>query len=172
MQQPALPAFRVPFFRALAHTEGIDFRLLYADSEVPTVDADGFLAEFREIKQLPGNLMWDGAHLAAMKAKPADVHILSWNTRYLSLVPAIWRAKRSGGGVICWGHGYSKNESPIRAWIRLQTAKMADAIILYSNSVAESYVKKGLPEDRVFVALNSLDPAPIQRFRSRCRRHP
>ena len=165
MQQPALPAFRVPFFRALAGREGIDFRLLYADSEVPTVPADGFVAELRVIREFPGRLFWDAAHLAHLKTGSWDVHILTWNTRYLSLIPAIRRGKRAGAGMICWGHGYSKSESPVRAWLRFKTAQMADAVVLYSRSVAQSYIERGIPAEKVFVALNSLDPAPIQAAR-------
>ena len=165
MQQPALPAFRVPFFRALAARDGIDFHLLYADSEVPTVLADGFVAEHRVIREFPGGLFWDAAHLAELRTGSWNVHILTWNTRYLSLIPAIRRGKRSGAGMICWGHGYSKSEGPVRSWLRFKTAQMADAIVLYSKSVAESYIERGIPAEKVFVALNSLDPKPIQAAR-------
>lgn len=167
MQQPALPAFRVPFFRALAAKEGIDFRLLYADGEMPTVEADRFDAEHRVIRHLPGGLFWDGEHLKRMRRGDWDVHILTWNTRYLSLVPTIRLAKKRKAGVICWGHGYSKNEGPLRDRLRFETAKMSDAIVLYSRSVAASYIERGLPEEKVFVALNSLDPAPIQAAREK-----
>jgi glycosyltransferase involved in cell wall biosynthesis len=165
MQQPALPAFRVPFFRALAATEGIDFHLLYADGEVPTVPADGFSVECRVIRDLPGGLFWDGTHLAKLKTGSWDVHILTWNTRYLSLIPTIRRGKKAKAGMICWGHGYSKNESRLRQWLRFKTAQMSDAIVLYSESVAESYIERGIPSEKVFLALNSLDPGPIQAAR-------
>lgn len=171
MQQPALPAFRVPFFRTLASKEGIDFRLLYADGDVPTVPPEGFVAERRVLKRWMGRVIWDRAHLKRIRhvdeADAWDVHILTWNTRYLSLIPAIRRAKRCKAGVICWGHGYSKSEGPVRSWVRFKTAQMADAIVLYSRSVAESYIERGIPREKVFVALNSLDPRPIQEARQR-----
>ncbi|RNC80346.1 MAG: glycosyltransferase family 1 protein [Phycisphaera sp.] len=171
MQQPALPAFRVPFFRALASRRGIDFCLLYADGDVPTVPPDGFVAVCRPLKRWMGRVIWDSAHLKRIRPVEErdawDVHILTWNTRYMSLIPAIRRAKRCRSGVICWGHGYSKSEGAMRSWFRFKTARMADAIVLYSRSVAESYIERGIPAERVFVALNSLDPRPIQEAREK-----
>lgn len=166
MQQPALPAFRVPFFKALAAKSDIDFLLLYADGDVPTVPADGFDAECRVIGGVANRLFWDSAHLKRLKEGNWDVHILTWNTRYLSLIPTIRRGKKAGAGMICWGHGYSKSEGRFRSWLRFKTAQMADAIVLYSVSVAESYVKRGIPREKIFVALNSLDPRPIQEART------
>jgi glycosyltransferase involved in cell wall biosynthesis len=44
---------------------------------------------------------------------------------------------------------------------------MADAIVLYSRTVADDYIRRGMPKEKVFVALNSLNPAPMQDARAR-----
>lgn len=165
MQQPALPAFRVPFFRALAAKPGLSFKLTYATEDVPNVPADGFDAEIRTVSRLPGGLSWDGAYLDLLTPGRWDVQVMTWNTRHLSLVPAIRRSRKLGNGVVVWGHGYSKNEGALRKWLRFKTGQMADAVVFYSRVVAEDYISRGMPREKVFVALNSLDPGPMQAAR-------
>ncbi|MEM8756852.1 MAG: glycosyltransferase family 4 protein [Planctomycetota bacterium] len=165
MQQAAMPAFRVPYYRSLAQRPGIDLTVLYGTMDLPNVDADGFKAEHRLVKKLPGGFMWDGEHLKRIQKGRWDALSMAWNTRYLSLFLGIRKAKKLGMGVVVWGHGYSKNEGAFRSWLRFKAAQMADAIVLYSESVAADYIKRGMPKEKVFVALNSLDPTPIQAAR-------
>lgn len=167
MQQAAMPAFRVPFYRSLADRGTIDLTVLYGTIDLPNVQPEGFKAEHRLVKRLPGGLFWDAAHLARLKPGAWDALSMAWNTRYLSLFPGIRRARSLGMGVVLWGHGYSKNEGPVRARLRTRAGAMADAIVLYSESVAAGYIKRGMPKDKVFVALNSLDPTPIQAARTK-----
>jgi glycosyltransferase involved in cell wall biosynthesis len=167
MQQAAMPAFRVPFYRSLANRGTIDLTVLYGTIDLPNVQPEGFKAEHRLVRHLPGGLVWDGAHMARLKPGVWDALSMAWNTRYLSLIPGIRRARALGMGVVLWGHGYSKREGPLRAWLRTRAGDMADAVVLYSESVAADYIERGMPRDKVFVALNSLDPTPIQAARER-----
>ena len=162
MQQAAMPAFRVPYYRSLANRPGIDLTVLYGTIDLPNVEPEGFKAEHRIVRRLPGGLFWDGEHLKRLRPGAWDALSLSWNTRYVSLFAALRRARKLGMGTVVWGHGYSKSEGPLRAWLRFKAGQMADAVVLYSESVAADYVRRGMPKEKVFVALNSLDPAPIQ----------
>ncbi|MGP1273177.1 MAG: glycosyltransferase family 4 protein [Phycisphaerales bacterium] len=172
MQQAAMPAFRVPYYRSLANRPGIDLTVLYGTIDLPNVEPEGFKAEHRLVKRLPGGLVWDAAHLSRLKPGAWDALSLSWNTRYLSLFVALRRARKLGVGTVVWGHGYSKSEGPVRAWLRFKAGQMADAVVLYSESVAADYVRRGMPKEKVFVALNSLDPTPIQAAREKILSNP
>ncbi|MEM9166847.1 MAG: glycosyltransferase family 4 protein [Planctomycetota bacterium] len=166
MQQAAMPAFRVPYYRSLARRPGIDLTVLYGTMDLPNVEPEGFKAEHRLVKRLPGGLFWDGEHLKRLTKGGWDALSMAWNTRYLSLFVGLRRARKLGVGTVVWGHGYSKSEGPFRAWLRYKAGQMADAVVLYSESVAADYVKRGMPKEKVFVALNSLDPTPIQEARN------
>ncbi|MDX9911784.1 MAG: glycosyltransferase family 4 protein [Phycisphaerales bacterium] len=167
--QPSLAKYRVPVYRELAGRAGIDFRLVYAQSPgITNVDADGFRAELsrmRIAKVRGRSLIWNSAQVREATKKRCDVLCLSWNAGYLSLVPALLRARASGVGTIVWGHGYSKNESPRRARARERVAKLADVVMFYNHTAARRYVERGWAPSRVHVALNALDQGPIQRAR-------
>lgn len=167
IQQPSLAKYRVPVYRALAAEPGVDLTVVYGeDPGIPNVKPDGFAARFephRHIRVLGRTVFeWSGAQLKYADASRADVLVMVWNTRWLSLPLALRKARRNGVRTVVWGHGYSKNEAPWRATLRRRVANMADAVLFYSQSVADRYVAEGFPADKVFVAPNSLDQAPIQ----------
>ncbi|MEL7484413.1 MAG: glycosyltransferase, partial [Planctomycetota bacterium] len=171
MQQAAMPAFRVPYYRSLANRGTIDLTVLYGTIDLPNVEPDGFKAEHRAMKHLPGGFQYDTRHMQLLKTGGPDgvwdALSMSWNTRFLSLFPGIRLAKKRGMGVVLWGHGYSKAEGAFRSWLRFKAGQMADAIVLYSRVVADDYIKRGMPKEKVFVALNSLNPQPMQEARTK-----
>lgn len=167
MQQAAMPAFRVPYYRSLANRGTIDLTVLYGTIDLPNVEPEGFKAEHRLMKHLPGGFQYDARHMELIKTGNWDALSMAWNTRFLSLFPGIRAARKRGIGVVLWGHGYSKAEGAFRSWLRYKAGEMADAVVLYSRSVADDYIKRGMPKEKVFVALNSLDPGPMQEARTK-----
>lgn len=167
MQQAAMPAFRVPYYRSLANRGTIDLTVLYGTLDLPNVEPEGFKAEHRLMKHLPGGFQFDARHMELLQTGQWDALSMAWNTRFLSLFPGIRRAKKRGMGVVLWGHGYSKAEGAFRSWLRFKAGEMADAIVLYSRVVADDYIKRGMPAEKVFVALNSLNPDPMQEARQK-----
>lgn len=169
VQQPSLAKYRVPVFRELASRTGIDFELLYGDLEgIPNVNAEGFRSELVALGQhrlLGSEVLWHTAQGRAVSKKSADVAVLVWNVRYLSLIPALLKAKVTGVKTILWGHGYSKNESKARRFIRQRVARLANALLFYNYQAREQYREEGFADDRLHVALNALDQAPIQAAR-------
>jgi glycosyltransferase involved in cell wall biosynthesis len=170
VQQPALPKYRVPVFRELARRPGITLRLLY--SSVPgltNVEPDGFAGEYVPTSRLQirgRSIGWQQSQLSGAAPHTADVLVLSWDLNFLSLLPALVRARMNGVGTILWGHGYSKNEVPWRARMRRTVARLADAVMFYNHGTARQFVDAfGWKPSRVFVALNSLDQAPIEAAR-------
>jgi glycosyltransferase involved in cell wall biosynthesis len=166
VQQPALPHYRVPVFAELSRRSGLSLRVVHgAVPDLTNAPAAGFRAELVPTRRLrlPGRtLSWQGAQLRLARRREADVLILSWNLNYLSLVPALLRARRQGVATILWGHGYSKRESPRRRWARMRVTGLASGLLLYDRRSARRCVESGVDEARVFVAPNSLDQRPIE----------
>jgi len=169
IQQPALPHYRVPIFRTLAGRPGITLRMVYAGSAaLPNVDPEGFDALFEpmELNSLMGRpVLWCGSQLRYASKTTTDVLILSWNIRYLSLIPALIKARLTGVKTVLWGHGYSKRESTLSSGLRRWVAKLSDTLLFYNHTAAQQYLSAGFDPDRVFVALNAMDQAPIQKAR-------
>lgn len=167
--EPALAKYRLPAWRELASRPGISLHLEYAsDGHVPNVDPvgiDGHFTPARRVFQRP-ELFWHPGYLAALDRSPTpDVVILNWNVRFLDNPPAILKARRKKIGIVFFGHGVSKNETPARKNIRNALGRRADCILVYSASVREDLIKEGFEPARVFVAPNSVDQTDIQAAR-------
>ncbi len=170
IQQPSLAKYRVPIYRQLAAEPGIDLKLVYGqDPGIPNVEPDGFAASFEPHRHLGIGkrrpFVWQPAQLKYADPKYADALVLVWNSRWLSLPLALRKARKHGIRTVVWGHGYSKNESLRRAKLRRKIGLMADAMLFYSQTVADQYLADGVDPARVFVAPNCLDQAPIQAAR-------
>lgn len=166
VQQPALTHYRVPFFAALAARPGIDLRVEYACwPGVPNVEPRGFEARYvphRFFRLAGQELVWHSAQWRNASRARADVLVVSWNSRYLSLLPTLLRARLAGVPVVAWGHGVSKSESPQRRALRTLLARLATCVLFYTRSGAQAYLDRGFPAHRVFVAPNAIDQAPIR----------
>lgn len=169
VQQAALPRYRVPVFRELASRPGIDLKLVYSVTPgLPNAQPDGFHAEQVEHRRwvVGGqDFTWHPGQFGHVGRGHADVAILSWSTRYLSLIPGLIKARVLGIPVALWGHGYSKTERAMTSWARRTLARLARAVVFYNHTAAEAFIARGFPRERVFVALNSLDQRPIQAAR-------
>ena len=169
--QPSLAAYRQPVYRELAKRPGIDLRVRYGSSpRIPNVEPDGFQAEPAPITRIPvgrRRLMWQPAQLREASLRFSDVVVYSWDAQYLTLPPALLRARKAGVGTVLWGHGYSKASVAWRDALRTRLGRLADCLLFYNQSAAQHHIDLGFPDDRVFVAPNSLDQAPIQAARER-----
>jgi len=171
IQQPNLARYRLPVYQELASRPGIDLHLLYGDdNSVPSVEPDGLRATrvpLKIFRVLGSEVRWHSAQYAWTDPTKIDVMVLSWSTRYLSLVPGLVKARRQGIGTVLWGHGYSKEESGPTAKIRNRISHRADSILLYNHATARGFVENGHSSpERVFVALNALDQQPIAAARN------
>jgi glycosyltransferase involved in cell wall biosynthesis len=94
-----------------------------------------------------------------------DVLILEANVRYLSNWLAIRWMHQRRRPVLGWGLG----APPPKGWlagltsgIRKRYLAQFDALIAYSSRGAQAYRDAGMPEDRVFTAINAVAPKPSQ----------
>jgi glycosyltransferase involved in cell wall biosynthesis len=171
VQQPALPKYRVPFFRECASRPGISLVVRHgAVPGLPNEAPEGFQASFEPLRIIRigrQELLWHGAQWRHLTRRETDVAVLSWNARYLSLLPSLLRARVLGMPVVLWGHGYSKEENPLRLAVRDCLARLAQAVLFYNYATAKTFLDRGWRAERVYVAPNSLDQAAIAQVRDR-----
>ncbi len=120
----------------------------------------------RQIDTPIGYFGWDWSQWHNARRCHADVLVLTWNIRYLSLLPALVRARMNGVRTIVWGHGYSRRHNTFRRWTRGWAARLADAVVFYGERDARHFVLLTGREASVFVARNALDQRPIQAERN------
>lgn len=160
--QPALPHYRVAFFERLQR-QGNCRITVWSDHtsrlHVSNRNFD-FAVEHRPERQL-GPFVSQPALLEAVREASFDVVVLSWNTRYVHLLPALLEAKRRYKPVLVWGHGYSKNERLLRRIWRNRVGTLATACVTYSESTRANLLHQGFAPERVFCAPNALHDGPL-----------
>jgi glycosyltransferase involved in cell wall biosynthesis len=88
-----------------------------------------------------------------------DALIVEANPRYLSTPSAVQWMHKQGKPALGWGLG-SPPVSGFRERGRLAFLRQFDAMICYSQRGADEYARQGFPLDNLFVAHNSVSPAP------------
>jgi glycosyltransferase involved in cell wall biosynthesis len=167
LTQPTLTKYRVPVFKELASRPGIDLLVVHGEeTNMPTAKPDGFRTRLVPLRErIAGSeiFRWHDAQIDFCSPDHADAVVLSWSSRYLSLLPGLARARWNGVGSVLWGHGYSKAETRLRDWSRATLSGLADALLFYNHGAAQLYIdSQYAPAESVFVALNTIDQAPIR----------
>lgn len=170
IQQPALPAYRVSVFHELAQRPKIELKVYYGErkgspSSVHDVPFESQFVDLKEKKIAGYPVLWHAPQWRCADKRIHDVLVLSWDIHYLSLIPALIRARLRGVGTVLWGHGYSKRDKPWRRWPREQVAKLAGALLFYNKTAADNYREAHQGTDSVFVAPNAIDQSQIQAAR-------
>ena len=170
LQQRVLPHYRAPFFDLLASA------------------CDGCMSLFTGLpRPIEGITTTDQLHVAAYKLGK-NIHLfssifylcyqrglISWleeqnpdalimeaNPRYLSKPSAVKWMHQRGKPVIGWGLGAGTGGMIWKYFIN-----QFDAMISYSQRGADEYAELGFPKDKIFVAHNSVSPAPTRPLPSR-----
>jgi len=177
IQQRVLPAYRAPFFDALAQEcqGGLGVFAGQAGSEEAIQSAD----RLSNARYFPAHnlhfgkvssaayICWQPGLIAWLESWQPAVLILEANPRYQSTRRAIdWmRARRRP--VIGWGLGAPRggeNEGGLIFNLRLAGRRRFhqnfDSLVAYSNRGAEEYRALGFPADRIFVAPNAVAHRP------------
>jgi len=165
LQQRVLPSYRVPFFDLLAQScEGMS---LFAGQARPVemiANGQPQIAKYHEAKNIH---LFSGAlylchqrgFIKWLEKFNPDALIVEANLRYLSTPSAVKWMHARGRKVIGWGLGSS---SPFRrgTGVRSRFIHQFDALLAYSQRGAEEYAALGFPYEKIFVAYNSVSPAP------------
>ncbi len=173
LQQRVLPAYRAPFFDALASAcaRGLD---VFAGEPRPSEAieparalqvAHHTPAHNRHILGGSLYLCWQDGLLDWLSTWDPQALILEANPRYLSNPRAVRWMHARHRPVIGWGLGSPALTGPLAGWrrsLRLRSLRQYDALITYSQRGAAEYRSCGFPAERVFVAPNAAVPRPIQ----------
>jgi len=171
LQQRVLPNYRVPFFDLLASACDGGMSLF---TGLPRPEEG--IVPIRELRvanyELGQNIHLFGGSLYLCYQRGLirwlnhwhpDALIVEANPRYLSTASAVKWMRARGRKVIGWGLGSPPLSGPLigfRQARRLQFLSQFDALIAYSQRGAEEYAALGFPREKIFVAHNSVSPAP------------
>ena len=169
LQQRVLPNYRVPFFDLLARSCGS--MGIFAGLPCPVeMIASGKtqIAKYHEAKNihLLGGafyLCYQQGFINWLKEWNPDSLIVEANPRYLSTSSAVNWMQARGRKVIGWGLGSPPLSGPLagfRKRSRVSFLSQFDALISYSQRGADEYASLGFPREKIFVAHNSVSPAP------------
>jgi glycosyltransferase involved in cell wall biosynthesis len=176
LQQRVLPSYRVPFFDLLAQSCEGGMSLFAGMPRPVEMIATGKtqIAKFTQadnVHLLSGALYfcYQRGFINWLEECDPQALIVEANPRYLSTPSAIKWMRSHGRKVIGWGLGAPRlTSTPLplgegqRVMARLRFIKQFDAMLAYSQRGAEEYAALGFPREKIFVAHNSVSPAPNQ----------
>jgi glycosyltransferase involved in cell wall biosynthesis len=172
VQQRVLPSYRVPFFDLLAsHCEG-GMSLFAGQARPVEMIAGGTTKIARHVEARNVHLFGGAFYLCYQKnfiqwlhETNPDALIVEANPRYLATPAAVRWMHARGRKVIGWGLGFPSpsgrgaGEAP-RMGVRARFIHQFDAMLAYSQRGADEYAALGVPREKIFVAHNSVSPAP------------
>ncbi|MCZ2128287.1 MAG: glycosyltransferase family 4 protein [Anaerolineales bacterium] len=162
LQQRALPSYRVPFFDLLAERCERGMSLFAGQPRPAEMIAVGKTriaqyAEAENVHLLNGRFYfcYQKGFIRWLEESQPDALILEANPRYLSAPAAVRWMRRRGRKVVGWGLGAPKQNAFWKQFIR-----QFDGMLAYSQRGADEYAALGFLREKIFVAHNSVSPAP------------
>ena len=173
IQQRVLPAYRAPFFDALAKAcqGGLS---VFAGQPLPQEQiASASQLQVAQVTSAhnrhffnpssPFYQCWQAGLVEWLEAWGPEVLVVEANPRYRSTPRAVrWMHSRRRP-VLGWGLGAQALSSPLASWRqagRRSFLLSLDGVIAYSQRGAEEYRQLGFPAEHVFVAPNAASPRP------------
>lgn len=169
LQQRVLPSYRVPFFDLLASHCKSGLSLFAGKARRAEMIIDGETQTAKRVMADNLHLFGGSLYLCFQRGfirwledwNP-DALIMEANPRYLASPSAVsWMHKR-GRKVLGWGLGAPKRSELWKRFVR-----QFDGMIAYSQRGADEYAALGFPREMIFVAHNSVSPAPTSPIPSR-----
>ena len=172
IQQRVLPAYRIPFFDALA-AECAQGMSLIAGQARPeefikgnTIPVVAAFTWTKNIHLFRGSwyMCWQKGLVPWLKKSQPNALILEANPRYLSSYGAIHWMKQLKKPIIGWGLGSPMAHgswSSLRLGLRQRFIHQFEALITYSQRGAEEYAQLGFAREKIFIAPNAAVPRPI-----------
>ncbi len=169
--QRVLPAYRVPFFDALAAACAGGLGLLAGQprpeesietGRTPQV-ARLFAAHNLHLLRGPFYLCWQGGLGQFLQEWQPDALVVEANPRYLSTPGGLRWMRSRRRPVIGWGLGApaaAGRLASLRGAGRRRFLGQFDALLAYSRRGAQEYAAAGFPAERIFVAPNAVAARP------------
>lgn len=171
VQQRVFPAYRAPFFDALARASAGGVSVFAgAPMQDEALGKAGELrhAQFVQAENLylgagPLLTVWQRGLIDWLQRWSPDVLIMEANPRNASSSAAVRWMHARGRPVIGWGLGAPPLRGPLAALFgatRRRFLMQFDALISYSRTGVEQFVASGFPAGRVYAAPNAATPRP------------
>lgn len=174
LQQRLFPAYRAPFFDALARA-CVGGLSVFSGEPMPG-EVIGRPGALRYAQHVPAHnryfgagpllTVWQGGLINWLEHWNPDVLVMEANPRNATTPAAIRWMRARGRPVLGWGLGAPplKNLPPLLAWLftrsRRGFLKQFDALIAYSRTGLEQFAAAGYPRERIFLAPNAATPRP------------
>jgi glycosyltransferase involved in cell wall biosynthesis len=169
IQQRVLPAYRVPFFDALAleckQGLGVFAGLPHPEEAIEA----SVLPQQAAYAQAVNHHLLSGRYYLCLQSRwhhwlrtwqPA-VLIMEANPRYLSSYFIMHHMKQRGLPLIGWGLGAPRTLGGVLGKLRHLFLNQFDALITYSRQGLQDYLDLGFTAQKIFVAYNAAVPRPI-----------
>lgn len=169
--QRVLPEYRAPFFNALGQACPSGLGVFAGEPRLDEMIKTAASLEHAQLAMGKNLHLFKGrlylciqlGLLHWLKSFNPDVLIVEANPRYLRTPAALRWMRRRGRTVIGWGLGAPPLSGPLaglRRQRRLRFICQFDSLITYSQTGAVEYAQLGFPQERIFVAVNAVTPAP------------
>lgn len=169
--QPALPAYRIDFFKRLAEYSGDSFHLYYSTAALGILtdkqDREEWSTEIGRIRSLLPGMEWQHGALG-VPIHRGDIVVISGAPRCISNLALLVRARWVGAKTVWWGHYWSATSKKHRFLLRLLLMKLAHGLLFYTDEEVATYRNSyGKNDTRPVSALNNgLNIDPIKALRA------
>lgn len=168
--QPALPHYRLDFFRKVHAALGDNFSVCFSHTELAgiTLDASAepWARQIGSLRSIIPGFQWQEGALSVPIGR-GDVVVICGAPRTLSTLAVIAKAKLKGAKVIWWGHFWTSTSKTWRFRIRMQMLRACDGILFYSDKEVEEYLSRrsDLPASVVGGLNNGINTDLIEELR-------
>ena len=171
--QPALPKYRVDFFKRLSLRYDESLKVYFSSSSsLKSLEINEFYnwaLELDPIYVLPylAHLEWQ-PNIIGLKINKGDILILSGNPRQVSTLVLLLKAKLKGVKVVWWGQYWSSTSKRWRQILRFIPMSLSNALLFYTDTEIKSFKTDALAfgKKKLIAALNNgIDITEIKRFK-------
>jgi glycosyltransferase involved in cell wall biosynthesis len=167
--QPALPAYRIDFFRRLAERYGDKFFVYYSPIDMgiltETSIRNGWEYPIGPMLNPVRGTEWQVKALSILFGRD-DIVVVCGAPRNLSTLLVLIKARMKGARTVWWGHYWSATTSSRRHLIRMKLAKLADALLFYTDAEVTRFHEDGFSHAGPVGALNNgIDLSQISHLR-------
>lgn len=173
LQQRVFPAYRAPFFDALARACAGGLSVFSGEpmedealgQEGVLNDAQHILARNYYFGAGPFLTVWQDGLLNWLDHWNPDILIVEANPRNISTNAALGWMHSHHRPVIGWGLGAPPMRGPLQEVFEASRHRFLtrfDALIAYSNTGVKQFMAAGFPRERIFLAPNAATPRPAQ----------
>ena len=169
--QRVLPEYRAPFFNALGQASPSGLGVFAGEPRTGEMIKTVASLDHAQLTLGKNHHLFKGrlylciqfGLMRWLKTLNPDVLIVEANPRYLLTPAALRWMQRRGRPVIGWGLGAPSLSGPLARLRRKRRTRLIgqfDSLITYSHTGAGEYTRLGFPQERIFVAVNAVTPAP------------